>query len=100
MRNDDTYQSCLNALMSSNFDINRENDDNETFLQRICLSQFVSTARINAMLEHQPDITRENLSSLVAKHAISKQRSNKKSKLAIQVVRAYVDARYPPENEV
>ena len=51
-RNDDTFKSCLNALLSSNFDINRENDDNETFLQRICLSQFVSTARINAMLEH------------------------------------------------
>ena len=32
VRNDNTFMSCLNALMSSKFDVNRENDDNETFL--------------------------------------------------------------------
>ena len=32
VREDNTFISCLNALMSSDFDINRENDDNETFL--------------------------------------------------------------------
>ena len=45
-RNDNTFVTCLNALIRHGFDINKENDDDETFLQRICLSQFVSQSRI------------------------------------------------------
>ena len=52
VQNDNTFTSCLNALMSSGFDINRENDDNETFLHRICLSPKISQNRINSLLEH------------------------------------------------
>ena len=96
VQDEQTFVSCFKALIKSGFGINKENDDDETFLQRLCLSQFVSQSRIAAVLEHQPDIDREQLSSLIAKHAISKQRANKATKLAIQVIRAYVDQRQPP----
>ena len=39
---DSTFLNCLNALIRNGFDINKENDDNETFLHRICLSPSVS----------------------------------------------------------
>ena len=52
VQTDNTFLSCLNALIRNGFDINKENDDNETFLHRICLSKSVSQNRINALLEH------------------------------------------------
>lgn len=95
VKDDSTFINCMNALIRNGFDINKENDDNETFLQRLCLSPLASQNRIEALLENEPVITRDDLSSLIAKHAISKQRSNKSAKLAIQVIRTYVENRNP-----
>ena len=85
--NENTFLTCLNALLQQDFDINRGNDDDESFLQRLCLCARASESRIKALLRHQPPITPDQLSQLTAKAAISKQRANQTTKKAIQLVK-------------
>lgn len=56
-----TFLNCLTAIMKNGFDINRENEDDESFLQRLCLSPHVSQTRVRAMLKYRPEITEDHL---------------------------------------
>lgn len=56
--NESTFQTCFQALMARKMDVNRENDDDESFVQRLCLSAKLNTqSRVRAMLQYQPNIT-------------------------------------------
>ena len=39
---DNLFSKCLNALMACKFDVNRPNDDDESFLQHLCTSEKVN----------------------------------------------------------
>ena len=54
VRNEAHYKQCLAAFMSKGFEINRGNDDDESFLQRLCCSEKVSPGRIQALLAYRP----------------------------------------------
>ena len=82
-KDENAFVTCFNALCDQRFDIHRENDDDETFLQRLCLSSRVSESRVQAVISREPTISHQNLSKLVAMAAISKQRANQTTKMAI-----------------
>mmetsp|Transcript_19287 Transcript_19287/g.26120 ORF Transcript_19287/g.26120 Transcript_19287/m.26120 type:complete len:134 (+) Transcript_19287:1405-1806(+) len=56
------FKMCLTALIAAGFDINKENDDDDTFLQKLCCTSKISLNRIQAMLHFRPLITEDHLS--------------------------------------
>ena len=84
VKDDQVFFDCLNALIRAGFNVNKENEDDESFLQRLCLSAKVSNKRIRCLLQHNPKISETDIQNLSAKVAISKQRSNKSTKQAIK----------------
>ena len=77
------FVQALDALLKAGFDINRGNDDDESFLQRLCLCSRVSESRVRALIRTRQKINKDQVSQLTAKAAISKQRSNPVTKKSI-----------------
>jgi len=83
-------------MLAAGFDINHQNSDDVTFLQILCLSAQVSKTRVQYLLQKRPHISENDLSQLIAKAAISKQRAHPATKQAIDQVKAFVSAHAPP----
>jgi hypothetical protein len=79
------------ALIGAGFDLNLQNKDGMTFLQKLLITGEISMNKIQGIIQTRPDLTMEQYSEIEAKVALSWVRTNNPIvKTAMQSIKSYI----------